>query len=181
MQRSVAIFLMCVFLFNVIGYYGVYAGLRHRANSNLARAIDNDTYDKTQTITIKIPLVLPYPTNGEVERLSGDFEYLGEFYKLLQQKYENDTVHVTCLRSEDHKNAGRILHDLVERSTDQSSAPNQNTKTLGGMLKDYNPVFEVIRLREQVAFDVKKQFASVDAKVLVREYPVATPPPNFSC
>lgn len=181
MKKIISIFLILIFLFNVIGYYGVYAGMLHQANSKADLAIENNNYDASQTVTIKIPLTLPYPVQNGFERVSGDFEYQGEFFKLVEQKYENDTVYVVCLRNEDHKKAVEVLSDLVKQSTDQSPSSNQNTKTLNGILKDYNPVVEEIQLHSRIAIDVKKHFVSPDSKILVQDYPVSTPPPNFAC
>jgi hypothetical protein len=156
--------------------------MMHSANSKADQAIENNSYDQSETVTIKIPLTLPYPVQNGFERVSGDFEYNGEFYKLVQQKYENDTVYVVCLRNDDQKKAVEVLSDLVKQSTDQLPASsNQNTKTLTGLLKDYNPVIEEIQLSSRIALDIKKQFESIDSKVLSRDYPVSTPPPNFNC
>lgn len=182
MKKIISLFLIWIFLFNVIGYYGVYAGMMHSANHKADQAIENNSYDQSETVTIKIPLTLPYPVQNGFERVSGDFEHNGEFYKLVQQKYENDTVYVVCLRNDDQKKAVEVLSDLVKQSTDQSPASsNQNTKTLTGLLKDYNPVMEEIQLSSRVAFDITTQFDSIDSKVLNQEYPVPTPPPNFNC
>ncbi len=181
MKKVISIFLIQIFLFNVIGYYGVYAGMMHSANNKADQAIENNSYDLSETVTIKIPLTLPYPVQNGFERVSGDFEYNGEFYKLVQQKYENDTVFVVCLRNDDQKKAVEVLSDLVKQSTDQSPASNQNTKTLTGLLKDYNPVIEEIELSERIAISVSPSFESTDSRVLNQDYPVPTPPPNFNC
>lgn len=156
--------------------------MMHSANNKADRAIETNSYHQSETVTIKIPLTLPYPVQNGFERVSGDFEYNGEFYKLVQQKYENDTVYVVCLRNDDQKKAVEVLSDLVKQSTDQSPVSNnQNTKTLTGLLKDYNPVIEEIQLSSRVAIYINQLFESIDSKVPTLDYPVPTPPPNFIC
>ncbi|MBS1486700.1 MAG: hypothetical protein JST43_03855 [Bacteroidetes bacterium] len=181
MKKIISLFLVWVFLFNVIGYYGIYVGMMHSANNKVNRAIENDAYDQSETVTIKIPLTLPYPIEKGFERVSGDFQYNGEFYKLVQQKYENDTVYVVCLRNDGQKKAVKILSDLVKQSTSQSPATNSNAKTLTGLLKDYNPVIEEIELSARTIISINQSFEANASKTLNHDYPVLTPPPNNHC
>ena len=60
-KRALSIVLVVVFLFNVIGYYGIYVAMLSQARTALNEKIDNDQYKEDQTVTIKIPLTLPYP------------------------------------------------------------------------------------------------------------------------
>lgn len=181
MKRGTAIFFTFIFLLNVIGYYGIYLGMIHKANVKTDRAIDEDTYDRSQTVTVKIPLSLPYPTQNAFERISGDFEHNGQYYKLVQQKYENDTLFVVCLKDNEKKQALAVLQDIVKQSTDQSPT-NQTTKSLVGLLKDYNPVTEEIVIQSPVILDGIMPSARVtDKKLLSLELSVPTPPPNGAC
>jgi hypothetical protein len=181
MKKIVAISLIWIFLFNVIGYYGIYAGMLHQSNKKAEQQIEDNNYDKSQTITFKIPLTLPYPVQNGFERLSGDFEHEGEFYKLVEQKYENDTVYIVCLRNNEVKKALEVANDFVKQSTDQSPSSNQNTKTLTGLLKDYNPVVDEITLASPEVIAITKPFISNGNKILNLDFPVPTPPPNGNC
>lgn len=180
MNRSIAIFFTFIFLLNVIGYYVIYLGINLKADNKATLEIENSTYDRTQTVTIKIPLTLPYPLQNGFERVSGDFEHEGEFYKLVEQKYENDTVYVVCYKNNDMKQAHAVLNDIVKQSTDQSS-PNQSSKTQVGVLKDYNPVTEEITIQLPSAIGTIETFSKAADKFASRELPVPTPPPNAVC
>jgi hypothetical protein len=47
---------------------------------------------KDETILLKIPVAVPYQIDSEgYERVDGEFEHQGEFYRLVKQKYQNDT------------------------------------------------------------------------------------------
>ncbi|MBS1557395.1 MAG: hypothetical protein JST69_01605 [Bacteroidetes bacterium] len=181
MKKATATFLTLVFLFNVIGYYGIYAGMIRQANKKAELAIETSTYDQSETVTIKIPLTLPYPFENGFERASGDFEYGGEYYKLVQQKYEKDTVYIVCLRNSDHKKAANIFSDLVKQSIDHSSVPNQNAKTLIGFLKDYNPTTAAMPVLGTPEVTTGPSAKPIDLKILNQDYPVPTPPPNLYC
>lgn len=155
-------------------------GLVRQADLTADRAIDNNTYDRLQTVTIEIPLSLPYPTQNEFERISGDFEHNGEFYKLVEQKYENDTLFVVCLKNNEKKQAVAVLNDIAKQSTDQSPS-NQTSKGLVGLLKDYNPVTEEIVLQSPSESDGVVQLGRGSFNLLVPELSVPTPPPNKAC
>lgn len=180
MKRSISIFFVVIFLLNVIGYYGIYVGMARKADIKADRAIDENTYDRAQTVTIKIPLSLPYPIQNGFERISGDFEYEGEFYKLVEQKYENDTVFVVCLKNNEKKQALAVLHDIVKQSTDQSST-NPTSKVVVGFLKDYNPANGEIFIRSPFLLDGATKSARFADKLLSLELSVPTPPPNEVC
>jgi len=180
MKKAVSIFLIFIFLFNVIGYYGICAGLLLKANHRANQQIEDNNYDHAQTITVKIPLTLPYPVQNEFEHVSGDFEHKGEFYKLVEQKYENDTVYVVCLKNNEKKKALAVLNDVVKQSANQSSS-NQDAKTLATILKDYNPVTEEFVIQPLQSLDASKYIPVVTNNILSQILPVPTPPPNKIC
>jgi hypothetical protein len=154
----------------------------HKADVKADQAIDDNTYDHAQTVTIKVPLSLPYPIQNAFERIKGDFEYQGEFYKLVEQKYENDTVFVVCLKNSEKKQALAVLNDIVKQSTDQSSTnSNSTSKGLVGFLKDYNPVTEEIVVQSPFLLENAVPSAGNADELLCRDLSVPTPPPNEIC
>ena len=183
MKRVLSIALIVLFLFNVIGYYGIYMAMLRQARVALNEKIDNDQYRDDQTVTIKIPMTLPYPVQDEFQRVQGDFEHQGEFYKLVKQKYSNDTLYVVCIKSAEEKKAFKVFSDLVKLSTDQASSTshNQNAKTMVSVIKDYNPVVEEIHFAPRQSIDLAKPFAFLSAAILSQDLTVFSPPPEASC
>jgi hypothetical protein len=181
-KKLTAIFFLFIFLFNVVGYYGIYVGIVQKADREANREIENSSYNQSQTVTIKIPLTLPYPIQNGFERIAGDLEHQGEYYKLVEQKYENDTLYIVCLKNIEKKRALKVLNDLVKQSTDQSPSSNQqNTKTLTGLLKDFNPATSEISLQSPEILTQARRIILAQHKVLTPEFPVPTPPPNGVC
>jgi hypothetical protein len=183
-KKALSIVLVVVFLFNVIGYYGIYVAMLSQARTALNEKIDNDQYKEDQTITIKLPLTLPYPgQQNEYQRVEGDFEHQGEFYKLVKQKYLNDTLYVVCLKNVDEKKAVKMFSDLAKLSTDQSSAPsnNQNAKTVVNIIKDYNPVVEQIQLAPRQVIELGISFTFFSTNILSQDITVFSPPPESTC
>jgi hypothetical protein len=183
-KRILSIALVVVFLFNVIGYYGIYVAMLSQARTALNEKIDNEQYKEDQTITVKIPLALPYPVQqDEFQRVQGDFEHQGEFYKLVKQKYSNDTLYVVCIKNVEEKKATKVFSDLVKLSTDQSSSStnNQNAKTIVNIIKDYNPVMEQIRLAPSEAIELGISFTFFSTTILSQDLTVFSPPPESVC
>ena len=184
MKRVFSIMLIVLFLFNVIGYYGIYVAMLRQAHVALNEKIDNDQYKDDQTVTIKVPLALPYPVQqDEFQRVQGDFEHQGEFYKLVKQKYSNDTLYVVCIKNTEEKKAFNVFSDFVKLSTDQASSTshNQNSKTIVSIIKDYNPVVEEIHLAPRQGIDLASSFTFLSVTILSQDLTVFSPPPELSC
>jgi len=176
--------LIVVFLFNVIGYYGIYMVMLHQANVAMGEKIVHNQFNENQTVTIKVPLTLPYPSADEsYERAEGDFEYQGEFYKLVKQKHAKDTLYLVCVKSVEEKQAFKIFSDLVKISTDQtpSDTHNQNSKTIASLIKDYNPVLEKINLTSRQAIGLHEFFQFSESSISSQDLPVFSPPPESIC
>jgi hypothetical protein len=182
-KRTLALFLTLVFLFNVVGYYGVYLAMLNKAQTVMNQKIDNNEYNADQTLTIKIPLSLPYPVQQDTfEQVQGDFEHQGEFYKLVKQKYSNDTLYIVCLKNNEKKKAFKTLTEFVKLSTDQSPSSSQhNNKTLVNVIKDYSPVVSQILFMPRVAIELAKPLSSFNGTILNQDFPEFSPPPESCC
>ncbi|MBS1949627.1 MAG: hypothetical protein OJF59_000109 [Cytophagales bacterium] len=141
MKRVTALFLATVFIYNIVGYYAIYVTLVQHADAQAEQSIDDNSYDKACTITFKFPLTMPYPIQNGVERVTGEFEMSGEFFKLVEQRYENDTLYIVCLKSIDRKKAADLLSQAVNYSTDSRTSSGPNIKLNSVILKDFNSSF----------------------------------------
>lgn len=183
MKRIFALFFTLVFIFNVVGYYGVYLAMLNNAQTVMNQKIDHNEYTNDQTVTIKIPLTLPYPVQQNIfERVQGDFEHQGEFYKLVKQKYSNDTLYVVCLKNNEEKKAFKTFTEFVKLSTDQSSSSSHhNNKTIVNVIKDYGPVVSQILFSPRVAIELAKPIASLNSTILTQDFSEFSPPPESGC
>ncbi|MGC3946847.1 MAG: hypothetical protein QM762_20405 [Chryseolinea sp.] len=180
MRRTLAITLLAVFLFQLVGYYVVYVGLAIQANKSLITRLDNHDYSADQTITLKIPFTLPYWTDKEhFERVDGDFEYQGQFYKLVKQKLSNDTLYVVCIKNQDKKQLFDSLAEYIKFSSDQSSTSKQTAlKLWGSIVKDYLPN-EIIQLTYCGGWSTTNEFARDQFSLFASPLTfVISPPPE---
>ena len=141
MKKALAIFFLSLFLFNVGGYYVVFWVLQFQYDLKIASIIQAGSYQKDETVELKIPMTLPYPLQPrDFERISGKFEYQGEYYELVKQKLENDTLRVVCLKNHDKQQLVSTMTNYVKLSNDLPGTAQKAFNFLGKLLKEYNHI-----------------------------------------
>ncbi|HZY79060.1 MAG TPA: hypothetical protein VFE50_06015 [Cyclobacteriaceae bacterium] len=177
MRRLTAAVLLSLILFNVIGYYGVYLGLRAKANSDLRQQLDANNFDESETITIRVPLALPYQSDwSSFQRVDGDFEKDGEFYNLVKQKIERDTLIIIAVK--DHREATLFesLTNYVQSHTDTPLSEKAG-KMIDNLAKDF--LFNKSELTvDCIGWFLETSFEAVDYSVLTAATDVHSPPPR---
>jgi hypothetical protein len=138
LKKSVAIFFLAIFLFNIGGYYLVFWGLKSRAKVNLLHRLNADEYSSDETIVLNIPLSLPYPIHdASYERANGEFEYGGQSYHLVKQKVENDTLFVVCLKDQMQKKLDHTMNEYASLVNNLPASTKHTVDLLGKLFKDY--------------------------------------------
>jgi len=121
-----------------MGYYGVFMGLQYQNNVAMTRSIDSNQYEESQTVTIKIPIAVPYMNdNAAFERVDGIFEYKGQYYRLVKQKYQHDTLTVVCIRDVENKRIHEAISSFVKTFTDKAADSHHGAKNTVSFIKDY--------------------------------------------
>jgi len=132
--------LVLLVLFNALGFFGLFVGLRYKTGRDLTERLDNDEYSEEETVTLKVPMALPYHIDSKVyERIDGEIEHQGEFYRLVKQKLEKDTLYIVCIKDHDSKRIKQALSDYVKTFTDNPVDSKQTTKSFVGFIKDFLP------------------------------------------
>jgi len=123
-----------------MGYYGVFLGLHLKNAIAMSKALDSDLYDKSNTITLKIAVSIPYmPDQADFDRVEGKFEHNGELYRMVKQRYAKDTLTVVCVKDTEHKRIDLALSDYVKTFTDKATDTKPTSKTTISFIKDYLP------------------------------------------
>ncbi len=127
-------------LLNVMGYYGVFLGLQYKNDKDMIQRLDAEKYSDSETVTIKIPISIPYAMDSKsFERVDGNFEHNGEFYRLVKQKLANDTLYVVCLKDHENKRIDEALTSFVKTFTDNPVDQHSSSKIVINFIKDYIP------------------------------------------
>jgi hypothetical protein len=125
---------------NTLGYYGVFLGLQYQHDAALGQQLDADQFDQSQAVTIQVPLTVPYMYNDtEFKRAEGTFEHNGESYRLVKQKYADDTLTMICVRDTENERIKDALSDYVMSFTDNAGDERQNSTLTVSFIKDYLP------------------------------------------
>lgn len=138
LRKVVSIVFLVLLLFNILGYYGLFIGLQYQNDLQMTQNLDNNNYDKSETIAIDIPITIPYAQDHEgFQRINGTFEHKGEFYQLVEQRLSNDTLHVICVMDHQGKRINQALVSFVKSFTDKPVNDNQSALTFSDFIKDY--------------------------------------------
>jgi len=136
-KRTITLILLIVFLLNVVGYYGVFVGLRFSSEVAMRQQFDEQNYDQ-QEVTIKVPITIPYATDSrDFERVDGEFEHEGQVYRLVKQKLQSDTLYIVCVKDQQTQTINQALADYVKSYTDKPVNAKQGTKTVTQFAKDF--------------------------------------------
>lgn len=138
LKKVTSISLVAILLLNVMGYYGVFVGLQYQNDMVMTRQLDSDQYDESRVVTLKIPITVAYVGDDhDFKRVTGKFEYDGEYYRLIKQKYAHDTLTIVCFRDIRDKRIQQGLSKYVKTFSDTPGEQNQNYKLSVSFIKDY--------------------------------------------
>lgn len=138
MKKPVSILFVVLMLLNVLGYYGVFIGVRYKSTQNLLQRLDAEDYRSGETVTIRVPMSIPYVTGSdEYVRVDGEFAYQGEVYRLVKQRFANDTLYAVCIKDHAGKQIDRALTDYVKTFSDHPADTHSGGKSIPPPLQDY--------------------------------------------
>lgn len=138
MKRMLSSVLLVVFVLNILGYYGVFMGVRMQLAEQLREKFNTDNYAAADEVTFKIPLTMPYTPDAEsFERVDGELVHNGETYRLVKQKFAKDTLHIVCIKDQHSQSIDKALTDYVKTFSDKSSSDKTPSKNLVSFSKDY--------------------------------------------
>lgn len=121
-----------------MGYYFIIAGFELHHDATTSRALDEDDYDPSQTITFRIPIALPYQyDNADFMRVEGKFVHEGESYRLIKQKYAGDTLTIVCIKDEADWQIQQALADVASTYGDPSTDSHGPLKAQNLFIKEY--------------------------------------------
>lgn len=178
MKKVFSIAFLLLLFFNIGGYYLVFYSLQYKVSYELTKQFDAGDYADDETVTLKIPIALPYPihTNG-FERVNGAFEYKGEPYKLVKQKLEGDTLYVVCFKDQQAKKILNAFSDFAKFSNDIPVSSKSPITFMGKMLKDYQPGTQP-EIIKQDGWCMSTFFSETTVGLPQHELPVYSPPPE---
>ena len=178
MKRLTAIFFLLIFLFNTGGYYLAFWAIKQHAKENLLERLNASQYSKEESVVFTIPFSLPYPvSDGSYERVHGDFEYAGEYYKLVKQKLVNDTLFIVCVKDKETKHIEETLSDYARSANNLPIGAKQAFNFLSKLFKDFHSETKItIAPIDSVALN--NIVTTRSSPVAQPDHSIDTPPPE---
>ena len=113
-------------------------GLQLKSDRELIRLIDTTGYSGSDEVIITVPLTLPYPIYQEgFTRIHGEFEYDGEYYRLVKQKVEDDMLVLVCVKDHNQKNLTLAMTDFAKAANSVPASNQQTSILITKLFKDF--------------------------------------------
>jgi hypothetical protein len=178
LKRLTAIFFLLIFLFNTGGYYLAFWAIKQNAKENLLERLNASQYNDAESIVLTIPFSLPYPvSDGSYERVHGDFEFAGEYYKLVKQKLVNDTLFIVCVKDKEAKLIEDTLSDYSKLANNLPVGKKQAFNFLSKLFKDFHSETKnTFSVSSSVALN--KVVIQNSPSVIQPSHSIDTPPPQ---
>ncbi len=176
-KKIISILLIALLLFNALGFYGLFIGLRYKSKQDLVQRLDNEQYSTEETITLKIPISIPYQADTEYERIDGEVEHRGEFYRLIKQKLQSDTLYLVCIKDYASTQMKQALTDYVKTFTDKPVDGKHSSNTQNNFIKDFLPSkISISTFTEGWNYSI--DFATKNYDLLNADRSINSPPPK---
>jgi hypothetical protein len=139
-KRVLILGTLFLLMLNALGYYPVYLAMQWKAQSEMKSRLDAHVFEEDELFTIKIPINLPYwtETRQAPERIDGQIEYKGDFYKLYKQEVIADTLVVLAVKDHSEKALFSALTEWVKITV--TGLPGTSEKAVGQvshLIKEY--------------------------------------------
>ncbi len=121
----------------------MYDYMQKKANQQLEASLDNNSYDESRLIELKVAVHLPYQTSwSSYERYNGEIELKGVKYKYVERKLANDTLYLKCIPNTKEmmlQTAKNDFYKLSNNLLDNNSSKKTDNNT--SVFKNLQPVF----------------------------------------
>ena len=153
-------------------------GLRSNARADLLQRLDAEKYASEELIVLTIPLSLPYPIQeNDYERVNGQFEYKGQFYHLVKQRIDNDTLFMVCIKDIQEKKLVSAMYAYSDLANSLPSSAKNTMDLLGKLFKDYT--MDTFSISGYRGWSLDIAFATPSFELPLQSYPVISPPPDL--
>ena len=156
----------------------VFWALRSQAKSDLLHRLDADSYSSEEVVVLTIPVSLPYPVYDEgYQRANGELEYNGEYYQLLKQKIENDTLFMVCVKDHQQKRLDRTMNEYTNLANNLPTSAKHTMDLMGKLFKDFTVTsFTTPSIALALKYDIL--FSSGNFSIIQQVFPIDSPPPE---
>ena len=176
MKKTTAILFLTVFLFNWFGYRLLSSFLQEKAGLALIISLDNDQYDESDLLSIKLPSNLPYYTNSKhFTRMDGEIEIDGIHYNYVKCRMYQDSLEYLCIPNKARNRLSSARDEFYKLVNDlRHPSPNKKNDHSGSFVK--SPLSEFCE--QGTSWSFNSFFSS--KLIVVSAYNLIFPKPDIS-
>ena len=128
MKRFFAVYLLLLFLVYNAGYYVFYLSVNAQYEDSWRQKVELNDINPDIILTKSIPITLAYQADQEnFQPVLESFEMDGKVYRILQQRYAKDTLHIVYINDQTGKQIKNSLRDWISTLTEKPSSSKNAT------------------------------------------------------
>jgi hypothetical protein len=165
LKRIASILLLGILLFNWVGFRFFSSYLEQKADVQLESQLDNNNYDESELISIKVPAahLSSYTLSSKFERVDGQIEVKGIMYKYVKRRVFNDSVELLCIPNQQAMQVLNARDDFFKLVNDlQHTGQGKKGDAHPGSSKnfsiDYYTVHEPFQVKNPSVSTAQKAF-----------------------
>ncbi|WP_373494452.1 hypothetical protein [Aquiflexum sp.] len=180
MRKTVAIFLLFCFALYQFGYYVAYFSFRLQIENHWSEKIYSENQSEFEERIMEIPLSIPYMADEEEFRATNtSFQKDGQYYRVIKQRYINDTLQIVYVPDSAKKNLDKTIKQWVS-SLVHDELPDSGSNSLLGKIfvKDYTQPINEIDFSISI-ININKYNGFVFLTYQNQDINLTTPPPEL--
>ena len=183
MKKLAAISLICLLAFNWFGFRIVTEMLSDSADQRLEAQLDQQQYDESRLIEVRINLNVPYQTaQSDFERHYGEMEVDGVIYTYVKSKVENGFLVLKCIPNDSKKEIRKAGTDYYKKTNgldqDPSGKKSNNQVVKQSTATDYDDQLETFTVKAPAEL-LKSKFAQFSSALPTAVVSIPGQPPRF--
>jgi hypothetical protein len=113
------------------------------ADRQLELALDNNEYDESELIELRVPLNIPYQNDqADFERHYGEMEINGKYYTYVKRKIEDGFLVLKCIPNNSKQKIRAVSHDFFKMTNgldqEQQGKKQNNTSFAKNFWSEYD-------------------------------------------
>ncbi len=139
LRKIIAICFFAILLFSTGGYHPFISLLQQKADRNLESLLDQEVYDETSLIEIRVPLNMPYQQRYTgYERHYGNIEVDGQSFTYVKKKIDGDVVIFKCIPNLSRQQLKDMRYDLTRANSNLATTAEGPQKQTAHSLVKYS-------------------------------------------
>jgi hypothetical protein len=177
LRKIASILLILILFFNLGGYRVIIPLLQQQSDRKLEALLDNNDYDESQLIEVRVSLNMPYQQRfTKFERHYGQIEIDGKLYTYVKSRIEGDVAIFKCIANESGQQLKSIKDDLTKANSgadmDHPGQSKQSPSFAKNVLSDYD---DQNQLLSAVSFAVVSAVTASDFSFNIPDRNINTP------